>query len=1367
MQCYTEIVPPSGVTHSLAVSFTSANANNLILVRTSILQIFRLKQLDNRQDTKLVLVAEYPLSGTVTAIGKAQIQNSKSGGEAILLAFRDAKLSLIEWDPSQHNMSTVSIHYYEDYASQTAPWTPDLRNCISRLTVDPNSRCVAFNFGVSNLAIIPFHHTGDDLAMDDIDDIDGEALDRVPTKQANGGAEHSKPYFPSFVLPLTALDPALLHPIDMAFLHEYRDPTIGVIYSTAARSNNMSFERKDVTIYSVYALDVEGRASTTLQSVPNLPNDIFVVLALPLPVGGALLIGGNELVHIDQGGKPMGIAVNEFAREASSFPMADHANLRLRLEGCQIQTLQNTTGEMLVVLRTGDLVMLTFRLDGRSVSGMSLKALEGKSAKDLIKGSASCTVSLGSGMVFVGSEDGDSVLLGSGRRQSQLKRSTSRMQPATNGHVSEDDEVGSADAGSDDDDLYANIAAEKKKSEAANSSNIGLNVRLLDTLPSIGPIHDITLGRSLKRKRSLGDEGEAEREVPGVELAAACGKGRAGGISFVTPNLSLSSNGRIRKCEATRAWSFQTPRDSDSESQHVILSETSSDGPIQASLWTLTDDKLELKKGTDFEASTGSTLAVCSLTKSNHVAHVAANEIRVYDEDFALSQILPIVDEEENQTARALRASFVEPFLILLKDDQTLTLLKADSKGELEELDLPAPMAGQAFGSAALFLDEQDFFRTSRFQGKATLPNILLLLLSKQGIVSLLPMVNPKVQIFQAEGLQFLPTSLAANVPVPKHWRNKDELADVLIAQIGDEVERQPYLIVRNTTGDVIIYEPYSLPEVLGSFQFKKIASRNAEYNPDADINEDGETTAELPPIEILHDFAGFSSVFVPGNSPGLILKHASTAPQIYQLSDVKSICALRSNDHDFLFISSNGDLHSGNIDPNILMGSSDWMVKKVHLGMDVVGLTYFESAEAYVLATDYSASFQLPQDDEWHTEWAREKSKFLPNTLQSSLQLISGKTHRLLDEYNFGDDERILCIKTMNLEVSEVTHERKNLIVVGTAISKGENVVERGYIYLFDVADVVPMPEKPESGLRLKQLTKEDVRGAVTSICPIGSQGFFLAAQGQKCMVRGLREDMSILPVAFMDMRYYVHVAKSLVSTGLTILGDAFSGLWLMGYSEEPYKMQLLGRDLENPDCLAADFLPAGKELHIISSDADGQLRILQYDPENPKSERGAKLLLRSTFDTGSCPTTMTLLPRTPTSYELANQSTADSEDAMAIDSPVTPQQQLLISTQGGSLALMVPVSEATYRRLLTLQNILLTQLEHPCSLNPRAYRAVETDGIGGRGVIDGDLVKRWLELSSQHKASVADKVGARGVWEVRSDLEMILGSSGMAYLS
>ena len=146
------------------------------------------------------------------------------------------------------------------------------------------------------------------------------------------------------------------------------------------------------------------------------------------------------------------------------------------------------------------------------------------------------------------------------------------------------------------------------------------------------------------------------------------------------------------------------------------------------------------------------------------------------------------------------------------------------------------------------------------------------------------------------------------------------------------------------------------------------------------------------------------------------------------------------------------------------------------------------------------------------------------------------------------------MAIKTMSLEVSEVTHERKDLTVVGTAIVRGEDINPRGGIYVFEVISVVPEPDRPDTNHKLKLIAREEVRGPVTSLSAIGGQGFLIAAQGQKCMVRGLKEDCSLLPVAFMDMQCFVSVLKELKGTGMCIMGDALKGLWFTGYSVSIY---------------------------------------------------------------------------------------------------------------------------------------------------------------------------------------------------------------------
>lgn len=728
--------------------------------------------------------------------------------------------------------------------------------------------------------------------------------------------------------------------------------------------------------------------------------------------------------------------------------------------------------------------------------------------------------------------------------------------------------------------------------------------------------------------------------------------------------------------------------------------------------------------------------------------------------------------------ARAVKASFAEPYMTLLKDDRSVVILKADKKGELEELDLPESFIGNTFTSADLYLDSTDFFHASRFRTSSSDADILLTLLSTGGSLSIIPLTNLGVQVFHADGIGFLPMQLAPDIPLPKHWRNSDDLEDAVLAKLGDTVEQRPFLVVRNMTGDVILYEPFAVPDVVGSFRLKKAATRNADYNNDSTIEEDGEAPRILPPVTTFTTASGYTGAFLPGEPSLVVLKTAASAPQIYPIGqrDVGSLCSVRngSSEDDFAFIASTGDVCLASLSPDLILGHSPWVVRRQLLGHEITSIAYFEETSSYAIASHSPAAFHLPRDDEFHPEWSNEKTSFLPITSVSTLQLISSFTHNVISQYTFDISERILDVKVMSLETSEITHRQQPLVVVGTGTAKGERIVTRGHIYLFSVAEVVPRPGIPESDLKLKLLSTEDVRGAVTTLAPIGSQGFVLAAQGQKCMVRGLREDMSILPVAFLDMHFYTSISKSLPGTGLCILGDAFAGLWLIGYSEEPYKMQFLSQDLDRPSVLAADFLPSenNKELYIIVADGDGELRILQYEPENPKAERGKKLLLRSTFNTGGAPTTMTMIPRTPTSYEAALAgssagSTPASADDMQVDQrPEKPKTQLLVTHSSGAISLMTTLDEFGYRRLSALQNILTSQLEHPCSLNPRAFRNVDTDGMGGRGVIDGDVARRWLELSSQHKASVADKAGARAVWQVRGDLEAVLGG-GMGFMA
>ena len=161
-----------------------------------------------------------------------------------------------------------------------------------------------------------------------------------------------------------------------------------------------------------------------------------------------------------------------------------------------------------------------------------------------------------------------------------------------------------------------------------------------------------------------------------------------------------------------------------------------------------------------------------------------------------------------------------------------------------------------------------------------------------------------------------------------------------------------------------------------------------------------------------------------------------------------------------------------------------------------------------------------------------------------------------------------------------------------------------------------------------------------------------------------------------------------------------------------------------------------------------------------------------RSTFNTGHLPTASLLLPSTLALFDeqrdFANGMTdGDGEGRTNGHASKAPSlHHVLIASRSGSVALVTPLDERTYHRLSALQGHLTSLLEHPCGLNPRAYRNVESEeGLGGaRGAVDGDILCRIMELGAGKRNDVLARAGTEA-WSFRSDLEIVAGR-GLGYL-
>ncbi|KAJ0421006.1 CPSF A subunit region-domain-containing protein [Aspergillus carlsbadensis] len=1379
MQCYTELLPPTGVTHALAVPFLSATANNLIVARTSLLQIFSVRTVPFHSENsdsglihqgqgtdKLVLEREYSLPGTITDLCRVKILNTRSGGEGVLIAFRDAKLSLIEWDPERYGICTISIHYYERDDMTRSPWASDLANYGSILSADPSSRCAVFQFGARNLAIIPFHQAGDDLVMDEYgEDLGDENLvssgskDRDETKDKVATTYHT-PYASSFVLPLTALDPSIIHPKSLAFLYEYREPTFGILYSQVATSTALLHERKDVVYYTVFTLDLEQRASTTLLSVTRLPSDLFKVVALPPPVGGSLLIGSNELVHVDLAGKTNAVGVNEFSRQASSFSMTDQSDLSLRLENCVVERFSEDNGDLLLALSTGKMALVSFKLDGRSVSGISVVLLA-KQTENFMSSTPSSSAFLGDGKVFFGSEDAESVLLGWPHTSLSTKKSKFLAKHTANasGDLSDD-----SDDDVYEDDLYSSApdTTNNRQNQAINSSSAGLeNLKVHDRLFSPGPIRDIVMG---KNSAVITDGGQSENKISDLELVAAQGSDRGGALVVMNREIDPLVLDSMPTGSADALWtvSIAQPLEGDNEQRYrdfVILSKQEGTDKEESEVFIL-DDGLKQFPAPEFNPNHDLTVEIGALPSKKRVIQILRNEVRSYDADLGLAQIYPVWDDESNEERVAVSASIADPYLAILRDDSSLLLLQVDESGDLDEVTVPEDAAARKWLSASIYFDKSGLFAFTK-PNTANSPesSTVLFLLSQDHQLFMYQLPDQKL-VSIIEGVSCLPPILSTEPP--KRSTTRERLVQVTVADLGDSWSSMPHLILRTETDDLVVYRPFTGASPGEGPAGLKFFKESNHILPSIPTKVDDEQSNSKP-LRILSNISGYCSIFMPGPSAGFVFRTPTAPPHFMRLrgGHVGGLGSFSSPDKGFAYLDSNGVVRLAKLPRETHLGHA-WTMRTVPIGEQIDQLTYSSTSETYVLGTCTRASFKLPDDDELHPEWRNEVISFVPEVDQSSLKVVSPRTWSVIDSHSLDPTEHIMAIKTMSLEVSENTHERRDMVVVGTAITRGEDIPSRGCIYVFEVIKVVPDPEHPETDRRLKLIGKEPVKGAVTALSEIGEQGFLIAAQGQKCLVRGLKEDGSLLPVAFMDMQCYVSVAKELKGTGMCILGDAVKGIWFAGYSEEPYKMSLFAKDLDYLEVSAADFLPDDNKLFIVVADSECNLYILQYDPEDPNSSNGDKLLNRSKFHTGNSISNLTLLPRTLVSSERAI-SGPSPDDEMDIDS-AAPLHQVLVTSHNGSIGLVTCVPEESYRRLSALQSQLTNTLEHPCGLNPRAHRAVESDASAGRGMLDGNLLFQYLDMSKQRKAEIAGRVGAKE-WEIRTDLEVV-GGDGLGYL-
>lgn len=1398
-----ELLPPSGVEFAIALKLTPSTASkhdpssflNIVTARSNILRVYEVRhqplvtpnhvdsererraqtrkgtepvegevemdnggegwvnlgplKTDGRQDAttapRFYFIKEHAVYGTITGMEKVRtISSNEDQLDRLLVSFKDAKIALLEWSESTHDLVTVSIHTYE-----RAPQLAALDSALFQPTLraDPLSRCAALSLPKDSIAILPFYQTQAELDL----------------VEQDLNLARDLPYSPSFILDFVGdVDPDLRNVVDFVFLPGYNNPTVAVLCQAEKTWVGRLKEYRDTAKLYIFTLDLLNHTYPVITTVEGLPYDCISLLPCAVPLGGVVIVTSNALIHVDQAARRVALPVNGWAIRVSDMPMLPlEKDLDLTLESSCLVFVDEKN--FFVIRKDGMIHSVEIVSDGRTVSKLTISSTLAQTTIP----SVACQ--LGNELLFVGSTAGPSVLLKTHRVDEELPCGAGESDaPAAvvDIHTSMDIE--------DEDDLYGEP---KVVTQAAPNGTISggptsrsrsvIHVSFCDSLPAYGPISDLTF--------SLSKVGE--RHIP--ELVAATGSGHLGGFTLFQRDLPVRVKRKLHVLGGARGmWSFpvrQSHRVNGtsyekvvnpfvSERDTVIISTDANPSPGVSRVATRAA-KTELAIPTRVP---GTTVGAGPFFHRTAILHVMTNAIRVLEPDGTERQI--IKDMDGNMPRAKIKAcSICDPFVFILREDETIGLFIGESeRGKVRRKDM-SPMGEKAsrYLAGCFFTDYNGIFElattdigpnhdrsaTTTLQAavSAGSHSQWLVLVRPQGTMEIwsLPKLNLVFSCNAISGLDAILTDSyegpALSLPQDPPRKPQDlDIDQILLTCLGESAPAL-HLFVFNRFGSLVVYEmlPTSaLPDMTSppngraSFlkvKFSKVATRHFELSR----QEETEKTVLAEQKRISRVFVPFITspnpnqtlfgVFFTGDRPSWIIGTdkggVNIFPSGHGVVHAFTACSLWDSKSEFLVYSDEG--------PSLLEWLPDIALdarlpkRFVPRSRAYSNVVFEPSSLLIVAASSLQARFTSYDEDNNITWEPDDVGISLPCCDCSTLELISPDGWVTMDGYEFAPNEYVNALECVTLETLSTETGAKEFLAVGTSIDRGEDLAVKGATYIFEVVEVVPDPSSSyQRWYRLKLRVRDDAKGPVTALC--GINGYLVSSMGQKVFIRAFDLDERLVGVAFLDVGVYVTSLRSLKN--LLLIGDAVKSVWLVAFQEDPYKLVILGKDLRRVCITDAEFFFTNNELAIATHDEEGVLRLLSYDPTDPDSNGGQHLMCRAEFHVHK---------ESRCSLVVARRTKEE---------PEIPQSRLINGFNDGSLSVLTPVDETILKRLHLLQGQLSRNIQHVAGLNPKAYRIVRNDTISkplSRGILDGQLLQAFEELGISRQNEMTRQIG------------------------
>lgn len=1314
----------------------------------------------------LELVCHHRLHGNVESM--AVLSHRRDDGrkrrDAIILAFREAKFSVLEFDDSTHSLHTSSMHYFEgpDWqylkrGSEKYPKGPLLR-------ADPQGRCAGALVYDSQIIMLKAAQEGYGF---------GEEEEGIEPSGAL--CAHVKS---SYVVSMRELD--VIHIKDFTFLHGYIEPVLLVLHEKDPTWAGRAAVKRHTCMVTALSINTTLKQHPLIWSAANLPYDSYMLLAVPSPIGGVIVVAANS-IHYHSQSTTCSLGLNDFAAWPEGSGEMPKSKIAVELDSARATWISHDVA--LFSTKTGTLLLLSLIYDGRAVQKLELM----KSRASVL---TSCMSMLGDMFFFLGSRLGDSLFVqftcGSGAEQGDAEGDAA-MPPAKRLHRSslEDSQDG---VGVEELSLY--------HSSSANTDLLQKNFNFLvrDSFINIGPLRDFAHG--LRMNADPNASGAAKQS--NYELVCCSGHGKNGALSILHQSLrpDLITEVELPGCKGIWTVYYKGSR---SQMPDAAGSGLNADEEFHAYLIISLETRTmvletgetlgEVTETVDYYTE-GATIVAGNLFSRRRVVQVYSRGVRLLDGAYMTQELrieAPSSKADANSKSESVSvayASIVDPYVLLKMTDGTVQLVTGDPSSCNISVSAP-PMfqsSGDPITACSLYQDRGPSLWLRRTSMDAWLApsfdpvdisdgsdtnqgDIYCVVCKQNGRLELYELPN-LICVFSANefthGNRFLFDSRAP----PKTSTMWASLKEGMEAQIQDVAKQdpsaslhvievclekwsdkfgRPFLLAILSDGTFLCYHAYlyegadnsSLTEegdtpetgVLGTITSRLKNLRFVRLSLDRASGEEDIATLR-PTIVPFRNVGGLRGAYVTGSRPVWLMNFRERLQVHPQLCD-GSIVAFTplhniNCNHGLIYVTLEGQLKICQL-PS-LNYDNDWAAYKIPLKGTSHQITYHPDANLYALIVSsmvqISAAQILESTDQgtaFTSDLENEDGQRMVSLEEFEVRIMeAGKAGAVWDTKSvlpLQMTEHALTVRIVNVKGPE---QMQTLLAIGTAYVQGEDVPARGRIIL------VSLGQDPNDPTRwATEVFSKEYKGAISAIASL--QGHLLVAIGTKIILHSWT-GTELVGAAFYDAPLYV-VSLNIVKN-FVLFGDIHKSIYFLCWKEDGAQLALLAKDFGSLDCYATEFLIDGSTLSLLVSDSRKNIQIFSYSPKSVESWKGQKLLPRAEFHVGAHISKFIRLPMLPTT-----------------SSSRTNRYALLFGSLDGSIGCIASLDELTFRRLQSLQRKLVNAVSHVAGLNPRSFRQFKACGQthrpGPDNIVDCELLFHYEMLPLKEQLEIAHQIG------------------------